>query len=544
MTTWCGFWPATITLLVFALAWEGATGAKEYQCSLAWNTFLVHGGPLLLRHGTNEVQWADWEEARAARWHTGELQASSAARHAFQTCMDNLQGAWNPESMPPNMTLQSVYQKAAESPDATFLYQDPLRGAGGAGQRSYQVGDMPLSGLVQACGAGGHEVAPLLYYSGSLSGWPRRYRGTVAFGDWVPTSLRHLRHAFQWEAHVWMGCRRVHAPMHYDSVVNMFLQLHGEKHFRLAPPTAAVDLRLHPRHHKSSCQSQCACTWGGGGSACPDCFNSTCASQWGFLDVTLGPGDVLILPPYTLHEVTAGGPPGPGCFATSPSSSRESELSVSVSLWGDAPEWTAVDALMGLPLPLQALAKGKAGLAGARPWLAGEADHAGPCSHDGTWSIPCLASALWAFISHTSAQVKNQWRVSVPSVVEHLVSRHGGSQAPCSAIPRFPHLSAEVQDKLKLYSTRLANAALHLADIHSGWRHEQAGRRALKQRPEATQHAQGAAVASLKLADLLDDALHWMATEIASLAPDSGAAQLANQTLHAVVSGLHCSYGV
>lgn len=150
------------------------------------------------------------------------------------------------------------------------------------------------------------------------------------------------------EVLLWMGGDGATASPHYDMVHNFYVQLKGRKRFVLAPPAAGRRLlHQHPRLHPSARNSQlylrddCRNVAADLPFADPAFPALNCLSRRpafaGPLDarvVTLSPGDVLYLPPFWWHYVSAVGP------------------SVSVSVWTTG----AADALAGraedVPLPL------------------------------------------------------------------------------------------------------------------------------------------------------------------------------------------------
>ena len=156
-------------------------------------------------------------------------------------------------------------------------------------------------------------------------------------------------------ANLWVGQEGVVATAHYDSVYNVYIQYAGIKVFRLLPPRAVHGLSIHGRMHPYACQSRYRnITTGDAFSRQPFCVavassrTSPCrtsnindiSSSTGELydkesvqEVTLHPGDVLVIPPFWTHEVEALSP------------------ALSVSLWWDAAELDIMDEIYALPLP-------------------------------------------------------------------------------------------------------------------------------------------------------------------------------------------------
>ena len=134
--------------------------------------------------------------------------------------------------------------------------------------------------------------------------------------------------------YVWIGSRGVVAHAHLDSVYNFYVQIYGRKRFVLFPPRLFETLKLYPKLHPRNGQSQINFT-----APQADLFPEflTSASQ-DLLQkhvrvADLEPGDVLILPPYWLHYVTA------------------LEASISVSLWAYAEAVNVTAAITAVPVP-------------------------------------------------------------------------------------------------------------------------------------------------------------------------------------------------
>lgn len=129
----------------------------------------------------------------------------------------------------------------------------------------------------------------------------------------LPTKLPDI------SAYVWLGSQGVVTPAHFDAVHNFYIQIHGHKRFMLFPPTSVRQLYPHPVLHPNGRQTQINIDE-------PDssfdllyhldgllneseAVNSLTHQDYEFTiaarDVTLGPGDVLYLPPYWAHHVTA-----------------------------------------------------------------------------------------------------------------------------------------------------------------------------------------------------------------------------------------------
>eukprot|EP01034_Spumella_vulgaris_P024083 gene24083-30386_t len=168
---------------------------------------------------------------------------------------------------------------------------------------------------------------------------------------------------------MWLGGEGVLATAHYDTVNNVYIQLSGSKRFRLLPPSSLRLVGLHGRHHPYACQSRIADLSTGKGftnrkelSVLGDHITQrdstqnsdhTCVSidtndditsasisvppgyTSSLIEVVLHPGDILLIPPFWLHEAAA------------------LSCSTSVSHWWDANQMVAMDDIYSLPLPLE-----------------------------------------------------------------------------------------------------------------------------------------------------------------------------------------------
>lgn len=102
---------------------------------------------------------------------------------------------------------------------------------------------------------------------------------------------------FRW-TNVWIGPKHATTQNHYDISYNFYVQIYGEKRFILFPPHQLHHLYLFPFLHPGAQQSQVNLSR-------PDLnlfphFQETVAYE-----ALLKPGDVLYLPPFWFHHVTA-----------------------------------------------------------------------------------------------------------------------------------------------------------------------------------------------------------------------------------------------
>jgi Cupin-like domain len=102
---------------------------------------------------------------------------------------------------------------------------------------------------------------------------------------------------------LWIGGRGSAAQLHYDFAHNLYVQVVGRKRFLLAAPSLLPSVQLYPALHPSHRTAQ---------------RRYTVSSPLPVHRALLLPGDLLYLPPFTLHQVSA-----------------QSWCSVSVSFWSE-----------------------------------------------------------------------------------------------------------------------------------------------------------------------------------------------------------------
>ena len=122
-------------------------------------------------------------------------------------------------------------------------------------------------------------------------------------------------------AMLWIGHAGVRARLHHDRSHNFFVQVLGQKHFRLYPPSEAVRLHAFPSIHPARRQSQLdaiAVETGDEGAsvAFPLYCDSGGAGHEGEMwEAVLSPGDLLYVPPFWWHEVSSLRSKGEGTLA-------------------------------------------------------------------------------------------------------------------------------------------------------------------------------------------------------------------------------------
>lgn len=122
----------------------------------------------------------------------------------------------------------------------------------------------------------------------------------------------------RWRANLWVGSPHTTATPHYDSYHNLVVQVFGSKRWRIAPPAGLLEHSIYPLGHPSARQLQNTTTdilarsaAGAHGSPCSRdsdgdvIHGEQCVALPTGYEVVLKQGDVLALPAYWLHEVSA-----------------------------------------------------------------------------------------------------------------------------------------------------------------------------------------------------------------------------------------------
>jgi ribosomal protein L16 Arg81 hydroxylase len=97
-----------------------------------------------------------------------------------------------------------------------------------------------------------------------------------------------------------MGRQGVTTPFHYDLLHNFYVQIYGRKHFALVSPDDHLAMQVYPRVHPSTRMSKLA--WA---RVCANREQTAILRNLTIYEVTLEPGQVLYIPPYWWHRVTA-----------------------------------------------------------------------------------------------------------------------------------------------------------------------------------------------------------------------------------------------
>jgi hypothetical protein len=100
---------------------------------------------------------------------------------------------------------------------------------------------------------------------------------------------------------LWVGGRGSTAQAHYDSMHNMYIQVKGQKRFKLFSPTAHRSLYMFPYLHP--CQRQCQINMDYVDYSRYPEYETIQENE--MYEVVLGPGDMLYIPPFWFHHVEA-----------------------------------------------------------------------------------------------------------------------------------------------------------------------------------------------------------------------------------------------
>ena len=217
-----------------------------------------------------------------------------------------------------------------------------------------------------------------------------RNHGTAAGEMQGASEKSFANHAAQLQGNLWLSSGNASTPLHYDTSMNMFVQLRGRKRFWLLPPAAATTLPMEPVH--SPGHRQLAMRTSPHGSPSHDAGHKRCLPQdleglsgtspetvseqalaaalpasviEQLQVVELGPGDALWLPAYWLHHTVAISPRG--CLSVSLWAESGPHEHLMQLLTADMPAQNAVDPQIRLAWAALLLANVVHALAGDKP---------------------------------------------------------------------------------------------------------------------------------------------------------------------------------
>lgn len=152
-------------------------------------------------------------------------------------------------------------------------------------------------------------------------------------GDWAYSEIQPIQELLlpnpkRSSINAWIGQPHVIAHCHYDGYHNFYAQLYGIKKFTLFRPTNWPGLYPYPFLHPSHAQAQV------NASSEEDVEAFGLVRRVEAMEVVLGPGDLLYIPPLWFHEV------------------ESLSISISVNVWTDSQQTELVERIFSLPLPL------------------------------------------------------------------------------------------------------------------------------------------------------------------------------------------------
>ena len=180
------------------------------------------------------------------------------------------------------------------------------------------------------------------------------------------TGTGSAHYAAELQGNLWLSSGNASTPLHYDTSMNMFVQLRGRKRFWLLPPAAATALPMEPVHSPGHRQLAVRTSPHGSpdhGTRHKHCLPQDLKGMSGTSPETtseqalaaalpasvieqlqvveLGPGDALWLPAYWLHHTVAVSPRG--CLSVSLWAESGPHEHLMQLLAADMPAHNAVD---------------------------------------------------------------------------------------------------------------------------------------------------------------------------------------------------------
>lgn len=157
--------------------------------------------------------------------------------------------------------------------------------------------------------------------------------GIEQLGEWALDEIQPVRELLvlnprRASINAWIGQPRVVAHCHYDGYHNFYAQLYGTKKFTLFRPTNWPGLYPYPFLHPSHAQAQVNVS-----DASDAARHFPLIGRVEAVEVTLGPGDLLYMPPLWFHHVEA------------------LSVSISVNVWTDSGQTEVMERVHALPLP-------------------------------------------------------------------------------------------------------------------------------------------------------------------------------------------------
>ena len=217
-------------------------------------------------------------------------------------------------------------------------------------------------------------------------------------------------------SHVWISTGKPTTAMHYDAQFNVFLQIIGRKTFILVPPSELRRLYLFP--WLSDLSRQCGVD--NLELIVPKSVNFAAFQNVSALRVSLGPGEMLYLPPFWSHRVES-----------------ESDFVVSLNAWSDVSEVYQFD----LELPKVVL----------------------PFDMDWTDEKKSVALQFWFVILHEALLENHRPDFFSLMLKERYLMVDGGNSG-CETVCGTPDLMSDAErDKFRRYSAPIVEILARMA---------------------------------------------------------------------------------
>lgn len=195
---------------------------------------------------------------------------------------------WTPEQLAPRLNgtvLRAVFIGERGEEELTYFNE------------SLPLVDLSAHQFFAICAAaaaadGSGERVRNAHYSASLGQWRSAGLHSDAAGS-TPGDDPHAAFAAE-DATVWMASAGVVSTTHFDSQRNFFAQLYGRKRFDVWPPTAVHAMELASKEDRVR-----------GRSAPTNLDLAALDRAFPRQTFDLDPGDVLYIPPFWFHRVTA-----------------------------------------------------------------------------------------------------------------------------------------------------------------------------------------------------------------------------------------------
>eukprot|EP00164_Ancoracysta_twista_P002852 GFYU01003795.1.p1 GENE.GFYU01003795.1~~GFYU01003795.1.p1 ORF type:complete len:467 (-),score=58.57 GFYU01003795.1:24-1424(-) len=241
---------------------------------------------------------------------------------------------WTPEKLlrvAGKQELPGSYKQLAGLGDFRYYNDKPIKPEG---RRQYKEVDVTVSELLTDIKAKKHEV----FFSGRIDFLGESLTAEVQPWDFLfvePESDEDAdTDAGRREMNVWLGGKGAVSHTHYDTAHNFYVQLYGRKRFTLlAPSEDPVPFpSLHTFYRQAHANIQR-----------PEWHRFPRLQGAKVYQVTLGPGDMLYLPPFWWHRVESLRPTKHAVYP----------MSLSVNVWSDSKEYRISEKIFTAAVPFE-----------------------------------------------------------------------------------------------------------------------------------------------------------------------------------------------